>query len=729
MLNKFLRNFLLVGIFAIPFIPLIVSSGYFFPFITGKNFAFRIIVELMLASWVVLAILDTRYRPKKNLIIIACAIFLGIIALADFFGENPYRSFWSNYERMEGLISHLHLFAYTLISYTVIRTEKLWERLFNTSLAVNAIINIYALFQIAGLAKIHQGGVRVDATLGNATYLAVYVLFHIFISAFLFAKNGTSSLVRSIYGAMILIDIFVLYHTATRGAILGLIFGVILTAVLVLISERKNPLVKKLAAGGIVLVVLAVGSFFLLKDTSVVSKSQVLSRFSSISLTETTTKSRFMVWDMSWQGFKEHPILGWGQENFILVFNKHYNPNMFEQEPWFDRSHNVFFDWMVAGGLLGILSYLSIFGTSIYYLWRKTGDKISPVQKSILTGALGAYFFHNLFVFDNLVSYVLFFMIIAYIASTKELNSPSDNKGEKIINISNSTTAQVALVVTIPILVISMYIINVKPILASGVLIDALSKQGISVDDRLELFKKASAYNTFGNAEIREQLTQNTIKLMGTTAPKDVKQKFLDLSSGEIAKQIEESPKDSRYEFMFGAMLNKFSKFNEATDHLNKALALSPKKQQILFEAGTTYLNKGEYDKALEYFKKAVDLAPQFDESKLIYSTGLIYAGKYEEAEKNLNSLNDKTMVYDDRIVLAYYSRHQYVKTVELLIKKVESEPGNYKNHLMLADAYLATGDRSSAIEEINRAIEINSSIKTQGEKYIEAIRSGRLQK
>ena len=39
--NTFLKRLVLVGIFAVPFIPLIVSSGMFFPFITGKNFSFR----------------------------------------------------------------------------------------------------------------------------------------------------------------------------------------------------------------------------------------------------------------------------------------------------------------------------------------------------------------------------------------------------------------------------------------------------------------------------------------------------------------------------------------------------------------------------------------------------------------------------------------------------------------------------------------------------------------
>jgi hypothetical protein len=44
-----------IGLFIIPFLPLYVSSSMLFPFITGKNFAFRIITEVIFIFWVWLA--------------------------------------------------------------------------------------------------------------------------------------------------------------------------------------------------------------------------------------------------------------------------------------------------------------------------------------------------------------------------------------------------------------------------------------------------------------------------------------------------------------------------------------------------------------------------------------------------------------------------------------------------------------------------------------------------
>jgi len=111
-MNKILKSITFLGIFIIPFIPLIVSNSLFFPFITGKNFTFRIVVEIIFAAWVILAVTDKTYRPKKSPILYALGAFIALIALSDAFGINPFKSFWSNYERMEGWVALAHFFAY-----------------------------------------------------------------------------------------------------------------------------------------------------------------------------------------------------------------------------------------------------------------------------------------------------------------------------------------------------------------------------------------------------------------------------------------------------------------------------------------------------------------------------------------------------------------------------------------------------------------------------------------
>jgi hypothetical protein len=98
------------GIFLVPFVVLIISNTMFFPFITGKNFTFRILVEVIFAAWIILAMYDAQYRPKFSWVLMSFATLLVVMFFANAFGVNPLQSFWSNFERMEGYVT-LSLYA------------------------------------------------------------------------------------------------------------------------------------------------------------------------------------------------------------------------------------------------------------------------------------------------------------------------------------------------------------------------------------------------------------------------------------------------------------------------------------------------------------------------------------------------------------------------------------------------------------------------------------------
>src|SRR5690606_16723118 len=155
---KDLLRWLVYGsVFAIPFVLLYVSSFMFFPYITGKNFAFRMLVEVAFASWLLLAMIDKSWRPRVSYILYAVLNLLGVMFIANIFGEYAPKSFWSNYERMEGWVTLLHFAMYFVVLGSVIRTEKLWNYFFNTALVAAVIMSGFALAQVAGVADISQG--------------------------------------------------------------------------------------------------------------------------------------------------------------------------------------------------------------------------------------------------------------------------------------------------------------------------------------------------------------------------------------------------------------------------------------------------------------------------------------------------------------------------------------------------------------------------------------------
>src|SRR3989338_9621943 len=153
--TRYLKYIIFAGLFAIPFVPFLVFSSFFFPFITTKAFTWRIIIEIIFAAWVLLALLDASYRPKRSIIFYSIFGFLAIIGLADLFGVAPVKSFWSNFERMEGFITLLHLGMFFVITSSVFK-EIDWRRWWNTTLVASFLMVLYCVLQIIVLKTINQ---------------------------------------------------------------------------------------------------------------------------------------------------------------------------------------------------------------------------------------------------------------------------------------------------------------------------------------------------------------------------------------------------------------------------------------------------------------------------------------------------------------------------------------------------------------------------------------------
>ncbi len=99
------------ALFLVPLIPLVRTDFFFFPFITGKAFMFRILVEIAVCAWLFLAAVDKRYRPRFSWMGVAVLAFVTWMFVADCFAVNVAKAFWSNFERMEGWILLIHLLA------------------------------------------------------------------------------------------------------------------------------------------------------------------------------------------------------------------------------------------------------------------------------------------------------------------------------------------------------------------------------------------------------------------------------------------------------------------------------------------------------------------------------------------------------------------------------------------------------------------------------------------
>src|SRR5690606_38981402 len=233
------------------------------------------------------------------------SFWIGVAVLATVFSLDVGLSFWSNFERMEGLITFLYLFAYFIVLSSFLN-KKLWYWFLNASLGVSLLVCFIALFQyfkISSLTEVFNvssNSFRLDSTFGNPTYLAVYCLFHIFIAGFLYKSSDIKLTgLKVFYVFSALLNFFVLYQTGTRGTLIGLLLGSLLTAVLWAVFGGQYRRERKIALIFLSAVVFLMVSFFIIKDSGFVHSNQSLSRFANVALLDTFTKAHSIVWEMA----------------------------------------------------------------------------------------------------------------------------------------------------------------------------------------------------------------------------------------------------------------------------------------------------------------------------------------------------------------------------------------------------------------------------------------------
>jgi O-antigen ligase/Flp pilus assembly protein TadD len=719
-MNSLLRQLLIIGLCLVPFIPLIVATPFFFPFITGKNFAFRILVEVCFALWAILALRDPAMRPKWSALPVVMLAFLVSAGISMVLAENPGKAFWSNFERMEGWIGLLHSTAYFFVLWLTMNSEKLWSRFWNASIIVASLIGAYGLMQLGGMFTINQGGVRVDGTLGNATYLAVYMLFHVFVTLFYLVKTWKTEVwLRYLYIPALVLQAFMIFYSATRGTILGLMGGLFLTALIMLFTSKDNALLKKWGIGVIIALVAVGGLFFAAKDTEFVQNHDVLSRIAGISLAQGET--RFTIWGMAWQGFLERPIFGWGQEGFNYVFNKYYEPSLFNQEPWFDRAHNAFIDWLIAGGIIGFLLYTSLYPVALWLIWRKESS-FSGTEKSIFTGLLAAYAFHNLFVFDNLVSYVFFMSSLAYICY-RSYGAIGAAPSAKPLPENTAAIAAPAIAV---VMALVFYFANVPGMATAANIISGLSPHD-AITENFDYFKKAAENTGLGRQETREQLLQFAIQVRRLNAGDGAFQNDVaQFAVAQMQDEIKRVPNDARLNLFLGSFLSQMGQNDAALPYLTNAQAQTPGKQTAMFELGIFEFNRGNGTAAVEWLKKAYELLPSNEMARTLYAAMLIRAGAVAEAEALMMEGWGTVTPDRDEIMQVYFETKNYARVVAILDARIGKNPADANLQLQKAAVLLPAGDRQGAIAALRKAIELDPAFKEQGEFYISEIQAGR---
>jgi len=721
-MNDILKVLVYAGLFAVPFLTMFVVDNYFFPFITGKNFAFRIIVEVALVAWVLLALLDARYRPKVSYILYSFTALIVVMFFANLLGQNAQTGFFSNFERMDGYITLVHVFLYFVVLGSMLTTKKHWNIFLHTTLAVAFIVSLYGLSQYA--SDTYNG--RMDSFLGNAAYMAIYMFFHIFIAFWLFIQNP-AVLSRVMYTLLAILFTFCLVETGTRGTALGLLSGATVMVAYIALFGARYPEFRRYAIGLFLILLVCAGGFFLARDSAFIQGQPNLARIANIDLAS-DLKVRGTIWGMALEGVQERPVLGWGQGNFNYVFNAKYDPFLYDQEQWFDRVHNIFLDWLVAGGVLGLLAYLSIFAACVYYLVvvplrrPQAEQSFSVLERGVLIGILAGYTTHNLVVFDNIVSYIFFAVILALMHSRVATPIKALEKFKVDTNLFNQFFLPVAGVL----LVALIYVLHVPGMQAAGDIIDAYRVANPA--EKLAAFERALDRGSFAHQEITEQISQQAMSAVrDPQIPEVVRQGFVSRSEAELKKLVEEKPGDARVHVFFSSFYRGIGDLEKAAEQMAIARELSPNKPSVVMQQAIIEYSREDIPLARDLFREAFLLDERNHEAREYYAGTLFLTGDSEGARALITSDDIfARFAQNDFLTMAVNQSANTEFLLELYEKRVELAPLVPQNWASLSFLEYQNNDGAAAIAVLKRAAEAIPSFAPTAQCFSANIEAGK---
>lgn len=709
------------GLFLIPFLPLYVANEYFFPFITGKNFAFRIIIEIVVAAWVLLALMDKQYRPRFSWIMAGLATLLVVSGISTLLAQDPHTSFWSNYERMDGYITLLHVFGLVLVMGSVMRTDAVWNRWMTTAVSVAALVALYGIGQHSGF--IGQVTDRVDSRLGNAAYMAVYMLFNIFFSYILILRYKLTWQ-KVLFGFIALTLAYTLLLTGTRGTFLGLVGGSVVTIAYIALFARRFPHLRRYAIGGVAIIAILGAGFFALRAADYQPQNQALQRILDIQI-QKDLQTRSTIWGMALAGVKERPVFGWGSGNFNFVFNAQYKPELWNQEQWFDRVHDIFLDWLIAGGVVGLLAYLSVMAALVYYLFvvpvvLKRESIFSVPEQAILLGLLAGYLIHNLVVFDNIISYIFYAALLALVHNRIATPIGAIDR----VAVREQTVTQFAMPIVIIVTGFVVYMVNVPGIQAAGDIIDAM--RAPTAKERLTAFHNAIETGSFAQQEIIEQLTQQAMTVVQSSQVSDAdKQLFVQRTELELLRLEGMKPGDARIENFISSFYRTIGALPQAREHAAMAAELSPGKPSLKIEQAIVEIQAGDLEAARTFAEEAYNMAPANPTAVVIYASVLYRLGENELARSIVTDDQEAGFALNDYALSSVNQAEDYEFLAQLYEIRIARQPSDAQARASLAFLYYQLDEPEKAVAVLRTAATDIPSFAEKASCYADNIEAG----
>jgi len=357
-----------------------------------------------------------------------------VFILATIFSVTPYTSLWGSYQRLQGTYT---TFAYLVIFASMVgnlRRRTQVERLIGVVIIASLPVSLYGILQRYEIDPIPWGGdvtERIASNLGNSIFVAAYLIMVFPLTlirivesfeALLSEKSWLApNFIRATsYVFIAATQVIALYFSGSRGPWLGWALSLVFLWLGFSLIWKK----RWLTISGVTLALLA-GIFLVLLNLpsgpfKELRNRPEFGRLGQLLDAESRTgRVRTLIWSGASELVQPHqplefpdgkkdshnairPLVGYGPESMYVAYNPFYPPELTQVEkrnasP--DRSHNETWDSLVITGVLGLMVYLALFGSVIYFGLKWLGLVRGTRQRNLYLafylggGLLSAIFF------------------------------------------------------------------------------------------------------------------------------------------------------------------------------------------------------------------------------------------------------------------------------------------------------------------------------------------------
>jgi O-antigen ligase/tetratricopeptide (TPR) repeat protein len=691
--------------------PLWTFKDLLFPYVTSKAFYFRIVIELGLPVYVYLLIVDSGLRPKwkdqyLNWFIV---FFLVCNIISSFAGIGVTRSLCGNFERMGGAFYVAHLTALYFYIVCLGQMGRGYLKWFlNSFLGVALLITINGIFGKLGLPTLVMDPSlpgRVSSTLGNPIYLGSFLVVPIFIALFL-GKQAEEKFKASLYYISAGLFFIGLLLSGTRGALVGIVGGVFLSALAYIIftPSKKIKIFGSLIVGFFVAVYVLLSVF----NSHLPEGSQFKRLFN---LNDSNTQARLIQWKVALTGYKERPVLGIGPENYYYISNKYYNPEIFKYDrSWFDKPHNYLIEILVTTGAVGFFAYLGILLSIIWALYKGYKNEfLSLFEFCALLSGLFVYQIQNLTVFDTVPASLAFYSLVGlagYILTASI--EPDKNKPEKGLDVSNQTFAYTAGGLMLVVMIYVIYATNITPMKISSLVNYGFAYSSIDPQKADNYFQEAvNLPFNFDKTQTAQKYAEFSSNLSRSELPQ-YKELSAKVNSETITVINDAITYEKNYPILWQSLaeayLFKNFKDGNLTDldpavysSINKAIELVPGRQEPYLTLAQIKALIGDIAGAQAILQKLADKFPTDYNSTIQLASIERLKQNYEGAIKLILEAQKKGYKFSSYgslrwIVDYYFQAKQYEKALEYQKLGQDLEPNNVLPYTDLARIYAATG-------------------------------------